>query len=91
MVKYKQKCKKCYKNYVVVSGREKYSLCYECQKRHLVGEIKNKKFKNMFDIPEEFYKESLFLRNIKIYYLKYGSLSEKQVKAFKKVAGDMKK
>ncbi len=90
MVRYKQKCSKCRKNYVVVNGRERYALCYECQKKHLVGEIKNKSFKKMFDIPEEYYKENLFLRNIKIYYLKFGKLSVKQVSAFKKVLKDMK-
>ena len=90
MVRYKQKCAKCRKNYVVVGGREKYALCYDCQKRYLEGEIKSKKMKALFDIPEEYYKDNLFLRNIKIYYLKFGSLSEKQVKAFKKVVRDMK-
>ena len=90
MVNYKQKCNKCRKNYVIVNGREKFAMCYDCQKKYLEGEIKNKKYKAMFDIPEEFYKENLFLRNIKIYYLKFGKLSEKQVSAFKKVVEKMK-
>lgn len=91
MVKYKQRCGKCRKNYVIVGGREKYALCYDCQKKHLHGEIKSAKMRKMFDIPEKYYKENLFLRNIKIYYLKFGSLSEKQVKAFKKVVGELGK
>ena len=91
MVSYKQQCKRCKKNYVTVSGRERYVLCYECHKKHLKGEIKNKKMKALFDIPEEYYKENLFLRNIKIYYLRYESLSEKQIAAFKKVVKEYKK
>jgi len=48
------------------------------------GEIKDPKMKKLLDIPEEYYKENSFLRNIKINYLKYGRLTEKQVEAFKK-------
>lgn len=54
------------------------------------GEIKNKQYQKMFDIPEEFYKENSFLRDIKIRYLKFGKLSEKQVSAFKKTVKEMK-
>jgi hypothetical protein len=54
------------------------------------GEIKDPKMKKMFDIPEEFYKENSFLRDIKIKYLQWGELTEKQIEAFKKVAKDMK-
>lgn len=90
MVKYKEMCKKCRKNYIIVNRRERYPLCYDCQKPMMQGEIKSKKLKELFDIPEEFYRESLFLRNIKIYYIKFGSLSAKQVSAFKKVVKDMK-
>ena len=32
-------------------------------------------------LPEEFYKQNSFLRSIKINYLKYGELSEKQIKS----------
>ena len=60
------------------------------KKNELKGEIKNKKFKKMFDIPEEFYKENLFLRSIKINYLRYGKLTEKQIAAFKKTVKNMK-
>ena len=89
MVNFKHLCKRCRKNYVVVGYRDRYPLCYDCQKSALQGEIKGK-FKKLFDIPEELYKENLFLRNIKIYYLKYGELSDKQVEAFKKTIKKMK-
>lgn len=90
MVRYKELCKKCRKNYIIVNRRERYPLCYDCQKPLLNKEIKDKEMKKLFDIPEEFYKESIFLRNIKLYYLKFLSLSDKQAAAFKKVVKDMK-
>lgn len=74
----------------MVSRNDRYALCYDCQKKYLEGEIKSKKMKELFDIPEEFYKESLFLRNIKTYYLRFGKLSEKQISAFKKTVKKMK-
>lgn len=85
MRNYKQRCNKCKKNYVGVVGRQDYVLCYDCQKDLLNGEIKDPEMKKLFSIPEEYYKESLFLRNIKIYYLKFEKLSDKQIEAFKKV------
>lgn len=91
MVRFKQLCQKCRKNMVLVTSKTKFAICYECQKEELQGEIKDPKMKKMFDIPEEFYKESLFLRNIKSNYLRFGKLSEKQIEWFKKVADDMKK
>jgi hypothetical protein len=65
-------------------------MCYECQKEELKGEIKDPKMKRMFNIPEKYYRENSFLRSIKINYLKFGKLTEKQVEAFKKVAKKMK-
>ncbi|MBD3259729.1 hypothetical protein GF371_03805 [Candidatus Woesearchaeota archaeon] len=90
MVKYKQKCDRCKENYVLVTRKQRFVLCYDCQKEELKGEIKDPKMKKLFDIPEDFYKKSLFLRNIKISYLKFGSLSEKQIEAFKKTVKKIK-
>ena len=45
--------------------------------------------KKMFNIPEEFYKENAFLRDIKINYLRFGKLSEKQIEFFKKAVKKM--
>jgi len=84
MIKYKVKCCICKKNYILVTRRTNYPVCYDCQKSELQGEIKDPKMKKMFDIPEELYKNNSFLRNIKINYLKWGSLSDKQIDAFKK-------
>jgi len=55
------------------------------------GEIEDPELKKLLDIPEKYYDESMFLRNIKINCLKFGSLSEKQIEAFKKVVEDLKK
>lgn len=90
MAEYQQRCSRCKKNFVLVSGKQRYVLCYECQKSQLEGEIKNAKYKKMFDIPEKYYKENAFLRNIKSYYLKFGKLSENQIKAFKKTVKNLK-
>ena len=89
-VKYKQKCIRCKKNYVLVTYRQKYSMCYDCQKKELQGEIKDPKMKRMFKIPEKYYIENGFLRNIKVTYLRYGNLTDKQIECFKKVVKQMK-
>ena len=91
MVRFKQLCQKCKKNMVLVTSKTKFAICYDCQKEDLQGEIKDPKMKKMFDILEEFYRESLFLRNIKSSYLRFGKLSGKQIEWFKKVVEDMKK
>ena len=91
MVKYKQICSRCRKNRVIVTSSSKFPLCYDCQKDELHKEIKNLKMRKLFDIPEEFYKENAFLRSIKINYIRFGKLSEKQIDWFKKVVNEMKK
>lgn len=84
VIKYKVKCCKCRKNYVIATTRTKYPICYECQKNELQGDIKDPKMKKLLNIPEKLYKKNYFLRNIKINYLKWGKLSDKQIEAFKK-------
>lgn len=89
-IRFQQKCNKCKKNYVTVTNRQRYAVCYDCQKKEMEGEIKDPKMKKLFDIPEEFYKKNMFLRSIKINYLRFGKLSEKQIEAFKKTVKKMK-
>ena len=89
-VKYKQKCFRCKKNYVIATWRSRFVQCYDCEKDQLKGEIKDPKMKKMFALPEDFYKENSFLRSIKINYLKFGALSEKQIETFKKAVIKMK-
>jgi hypothetical protein len=92
-VNFKQKCERCKKNYVTVSSwkRPRQIICYECDKKNMEGEITDPEMKKLFDIDEELYKNSTFLRNIKINYLRYHSLTQPQIDAFKKVVGDIKK
>jgi len=88
-IQFKQKCTKCKTNYVLTNKRQPIVICYDCQKDELQGEIKDPYVKKILDIPEEFYKENSFLRNIKINYLKYGTISEKQIAAFRKTVEEM--
>ena len=89
-VRYKQKCTRCRKNYVSVTWKTKFPMCYECEKNNLEGDIKDPEMKKLFDIPLELYQESMFLRDIKINYLRFGKLSDKQIEAFKKVTEKLK-
>jgi len=56
----------------------------------MAGEIKDPEMKKFFDIPEEFYAVNSFLRDIKVNYLKYGKLSDRQISAFKDTVEKMK-
>ncbi len=51
--------------------------------------ITDEKFRKLFDIDNKLYEESSFLRSIKSNYLRFGSLSEKQVETFKRVASEL--
>jgi hypothetical protein len=90
MISFKQICSRCKKNYVLATHRDRYPICFECQKGDMIGEITDPKMKKFFDIPEDFYKQNMFLRNIKINYLRYGRLSEAQTDAFSKTVEKMK-
>ena len=80
----------CKKNYVNATYRDRFVVCYECQKKQMQGEIKDPKIKKLFDIPEEFYKDNSFLRDIKIKYLKYDNLTDRQIEAFDETVKKMK-
>lgn len=90
MAKYKQICFKCKKNFVIVTGKQRYVVCYDCQKEELNKKIKDPKMRKMFDIPEEFYKDSSFLRSIKMNYIRYENLTERQIEAFKETVKKLK-
>jgi endogenous inhibitor of DNA gyrase (YacG/DUF329 family) len=87
---YKQKCAICKTNYVMVNWKNRFPKCYDCQKVDLAKPVDDPEMKKMFDIPEEFYKENTFLRDIKLKYLHFGSLSDNQIAAFKKVVKELK-
>ncbi len=90
-VKFKQKCERCKTNYVTVSSwrQRRPIVCYECEKKDMSGEIKDSKMKKLLDIPEELYMQSSFLRAIKINCIKYGSLTQPQIEAFKRTVKDL--
>lgn len=87
-IKYKKLCGRCKKNYVIVGWRQRNATCYNCQKKELEAEIKDPKMKKLFSIPEEYYKQNTFLRNVKLSYIRYGKLSDKQIEAFKKTVDE---
>lgn len=90
-VNYKMKCIRCKSNYQLVDRYSRFVICYKCHKPEMVGEITDPKMKKFFDIPIEFYEGNMFLRDIKIKYLRFGSLSENQISAFEKAVLKMKK
>ena len=84
--KYKQLCAICRKNHVLISARGQFPICTSCSMKQINQPIEDKKFKAMFDIDQKLYEQSSFLRSIKYNYLRFGSLSDKQIEIFKKVA-----
>lgn len=90
VIRYKEKCCKCRKNFVTVTNRQRYVVCYDCQVKDLSGEITDPDMKQLFDIPEQYYRENSFLRNIKVSYLRYRNLTDKQVEAFRKTVEQVK-
>ena len=91
-IQFKIKCMRCKKNYVIVTHRmHGFVQCYDCEKGQLEGEIKDKAMRAFFDLPEEFYRDNRFLRSVKIQYMRFGSITEKQREFFVKAAEQMRK
>jgi hypothetical protein len=94
MVLFKVRCERCKTNYVTTSNRGlrggRTIICYDCEKKDMVGEIKDPVMKKMFNIPEQYYMDNSFLRKIKINYLRYGQLTQPQIDAFKKTVVEIK-
>ena len=88
-ITYKERCRVCKKNMVLITSRGQYPICYECHKKQMDGPIEDKEMKKLFDIPEDFYKNNTFLRSIKKNYLRFGNLTEKQLAAFKRVVEEL--
>ncbi|MBI2662283.1 hypothetical protein HYX11_02380 [Candidatus Woesearchaeota archaeon] len=89
--KYQQRCGLCKKNMVMMFSRKQFPICTDCQMKQIDQPIEDPEYKKFFDIPEKFYKESYFLRNIKSSYIRFGSITENQRDAFLKTVVDMKK
>ncbi|MBI2580538.1 hypothetical protein HYV85_01890 [Candidatus Woesearchaeota archaeon] len=87
--KYKQLCAICRKNHILISSRNQFPICTSCSMKQINQPITDEKFRKMFDIDQKLYEESSFLRSIKSNYLRFGSLSEKQIDTFKRVAAEL--
>lgn len=87
--KYKQLCAICKKNHVLIISRGQFPICTSCSMKQINQPIEDKKFKVMFDIDQKLYEQSSFLRSIKYNYLRFSSLSDKQIEMFKKVAAEL--
>lgn len=88
--KYKQRCALCKENMVIMYSGNQFPKCVACHMKEIDKPVNDSKYKKLFDIPRELYEKSLFLRNIKSAYLRFESLTERQVEAFKKTVKDMK-
>ncbi len=88
--KFKQRCALCKDNMVVMYSGRQFPICVSCHMKRIDQPIEGEKYKKLLDIPKESYKKSLFLRNIKESYLRFGSLTEKQVEAFRKTIKELK-
>ncbi|MBI2141592.1 hypothetical protein HYU16_04170 [Candidatus Woesearchaeota archaeon] len=87
--KYKQLCAICRKNHVLISTRGQFPICTSCSMKQISQPITDEKFRKLFDIDNKLYEESSFLRSIKSNYLRFGSLSEKQIDTFKRVSAEL--
>ena len=87
--KYKQLCAICKKSHVLISSRGQFPICTSCSMKQINQPITDEKFKKLFDIDNRLYEESSFLRSIKSNYLRFGSLSEKQIDTFKRVSAEL--
>lgn len=90
MASYKKLCYRCKKNYVPASWKDKFVTCYDCTKKESSVEIQDPKMKELFNIPEDYYKENSFLRSIKLNYIRYNTLTERQIEAFKETVKKLK-
>ncbi len=88
--RYKQLCAICRKSHVLISSGNQFPICTACSMRQIDKPIEDVVFKKLFDIDQKLYESSSFLRSIKSNYLRFGSLSEKQIEVFKKVAAELK-
>ena len=89
--RFKQRCALCKKNMVIMYSGRQFPICVECHMKQIGEPIEDVKMKKFFSIPKKLYEQSLFLRNIKQAYIRFGSLSDKQIDAFKKTVKDLKK
>lgn len=88
--KFKQRCAICKQNMVIMYKSSQFPICTVCHMKRIQAEITDPQFKELFNIPQVLYEQSQFLRNIKESYIRFNSLTEKQIEAFKKAVADLK-
>jgi hypothetical protein len=88
--KFKQRCALCKENMVIMYSHRQFPKCVDCHMKEINKPVTDKKYKKLLDIPEELYRKSSFLRNIKSAFLRFDNLTENQVTAFKKTIKDLK-
>lgn len=76
---------------VVITTRRQFPICAQCQLKEINQPIEDPSYKKFFEIDQNLYEQSGFLRSIKSNYLRYGSLTDKQKEAFKKVVDELRK
>ncbi|MBU0457166.1 MAG: hypothetical protein ABH824_04780 [Nanoarchaeota archaeon] len=89
-LKFKKKCGICREEWVLINDRE-YPICVNCHMKQIFSEEITEKKYDFLNIDKKIYLKSRFLRNIRHSYLRYKSLTDKQVEAFKKAVEDIKK
>src|SRR3989338_340237 len=89
-VRFQQRCVKCRKNFVQMYSSRQFPICAPCQLAEISRPIKSKAMAAFFDIPQEFYEQSQFLRSIKSSYLRFENITPAQREAFVKVVEEMK-
>ncbi|MBI2144633.1 hypothetical protein HYU17_05840 [Candidatus Woesearchaeota archaeon] len=87
--RYKQLCAICRKSHVLIITRGQFPICTPCSMKQINQPIADEKFRKLFDIGQNLYEQSSFLRSIKSNYLRFGSLSDRQIEMFKKVAAEL--
>ena len=73
-----------------MTSARQFPICAECQMKEISQPIADAKMRKFFDIPEDLYKESSFLRSIKSQYIRFGGMTAPQKEAFIKVVKEMK-
>lgn len=86
---YKQRCLSCKKNMVLIRHPRQRAICSDCQMKSFSTPVTDPKFIKLFDISQELYEQSSFLRDVRYQYGRFGNLSEKQVAAFQKVVKEL--
>jgi len=74
----------------LVTYAKQFPVCKECQLKQMKQKITDPYYKKMFDIEPKFYEQNDFLRSIKINYLRFQGLTDRQVEAFKRTVEELK-